>query len=310
VDTTKQSARKQRADGQVTGIDSFATTVTTPPVGTPAGLQKRIGWGGWVFFAILVLYAALYYAAIVASTIRYSPLPGNDILWGSLASGGAAAYFNKRRGRPAWRAFVVGLLISCAIGFGPDVASRVQGHRLLETLQNSVKVFDPAAAAKLKSLPVNGAASRRLLDVTVVHALQQAPDEAVLAFYTSLLQMITPSSDAEVPQCAAFASGNGSGPKNVDAGVGMLNAMANLFRAAASNAGRSSTLDVDAARAKLAPVVAAVAPGGVLNDPAKFKSLPDSAQCHIYLDLMKGIHALPPADAALVLRYMSSRNAQ
>jgi hypothetical protein len=295
--------------------DSPETTITLPPT---AGPKKRLGWGSWVLFAVLVLYAALYYGAIVASTIRYSPLPGNDILWGSLASGGAAAYFNKRRGRPAWRAFVVGLIISCAIGFAPDVASRVQGHRLLENLRNSVTVFDPAAAAKLRSLPVNGAASRRLLDVTVVHALQQAPDEAVLAFYTSLLQMITPSSDADVPRCAAFASGNDAGsntssflsPHEIDAGVGMLNAMTNLFRAAASNAGSPSMLDVGTARAKLALVVATVAPGEALNDLAKFKSLPDSAQCHIYLDLMKGIHALPPADAALVLRYMSSRNVQ
>lgn len=133
--------------------DSSETTVITPPGAPRAGLQKRIG--GWLLFAILVRYSALYYGAIVVSTIRYSPLSGNDILWGCLASGGAAAYFNKRRGRPAWLAFVVGLIISCAVGFAPDVGSRVQGHRLLETLRNSVNVFDPAAAAQLKSLPVS-----------------------------------------------------------------------------------------------------------------------------------------------------------
>ncbi len=288
-------------------IDSSATAVTTPVATTPAGLNKRIGWPGWVLFAIFVVIAALYYGAIVA-TIRYgySPLPGDSILWGSLASGGAAAYFNKRRGRPAWPAFVVGLSISCAIGFAPDVASRVQGHRLLETLRNSVNVFDPAAAAKLRSLPFNSAESRHVLHEAVVHALLQAPDSAVLAFDDARLHLLVPSSAIDVARCAAAARGNGSEWTNIDAGVAMIDATANLFRAAASTTIHPSALDIEKARTKLVPIVATVAPAGELDDVAKFGSLPDSTQCRIYLNVMHGVHSLPTADAALVIRYLSS----
>jgi hypothetical protein len=288
-------------------IDSSATTVTTPPTSTPLSLQKPIGWGGRVLFVILALFAALYYAAIVASTIKFSPLPGNDIFWGSLGCGGAAAYFNKWRGRPARSAFVVGLTISCVIGFAPDASSRVQAHRLLATLRNSVNAFDPVAAAKWMSIPDNTLESRQTLQAAIAHALQQAPDSAVVAFDDDRLRLIVPSSETDLARCVSAARGSGSEWTNVGAGFFMIEATTNLFRAAASTTISPPALDVEKARTKLAPIVATAAPAGELDDLAKFESLSGSTQCRIYMNLMHGVHSLPTADAALVVRYLSSR---
>ena len=112
-------------------------------------------------------------------------------------------------------AFVVGLSISCAIGFAPDVASRVQGHRLLETLRNSVNVFDPAAAAKLRSLPFNSAESRHVLQAqSYMHCCKLR----TLLYSRSTMYdctLLVPSSAIDVARCASAARGNGSEWTNI-----------------------------------------------------------------------------------------------
>lgn len=282
--------------------DTSATDPAALPSTKSLFLQKSIGVGGW----LLLLLCAICLVAIVQSTVRYAPFPGNDMLVLSLIVGGTFAYLNTRRGRPAWNGFVLGLLVGVPLSLAPEVSSRILGTRLINGLQSSLSSFDPAAAAKLRSVPANSAAFRHELDLAVVHAIRRAPDTAVIAFYTSYLRIAAPPTEAH--RCASVARGEGFGSVDIDTGTGIMTAVMNLFRAAGESSGPPPVFDADTARAELVAVATKAAPGGELNSVSKFKGLSDSTQCGIYLGLMRGIYSLPTADAAEVLRYMSSSN--
>jgi hypothetical protein len=76
---------------------------SAPSLPSTIGERKPIGWLGWVLFAILVLLYSDF------ATERLLGHPVADTLLGtSLLTGGAVAYFRKRRGARAWRGFFLG----------------------------------------------------------------------------------------------------------------------------------------------------------------------------------------------------------
>jgi hypothetical protein len=130
--------------------DSPATTAPEPLTAKPLGPQKHIGWGGWLLFGILVIF----YVGVARSITSNRPLDGGEIVVVALATGAAGAYFSSRRGRRAWRGFVIGLVIGCVVclvaAIAGDVASRVRGRHLTETLPNAVSALDPVVAERLR----------------------------------------------------------------------------------------------------------------------------------------------------------------
>jgi hypothetical protein len=264
--------------------------------GVGASLLEAFLWivmVGWL--------AALIIPALAPARTEQPPNPGAA---GSMIGILIVAYFlAKRRGakRPWVWVIVAWFLINFTGGFLHEIGKR---QAIDADLMNSITNFDPGAGAKLQGLKANPPEFEKVFQPVLARAIQMAPDQSVIALSSVQQSAIAPTG-TDISRCVAAATGTAISTTAVSNELqrNMAKAETELLRAAASSPHTSSAPDLNKVSTIVAPLYARIDPSGVVEDQAKFSKLPPKEQCQMYLDLMNGVHALPPADAATVLRY-------
>jgi hypothetical protein len=178
--------------------------------------------------------------------------------------------------------------------------------KLLADLLTSAERFDPSVALQLRNVQNDQRAFQNALHAALARAAQRAQDAAVLDFASTQQRIVTPTSADDLSRCAGAAGGSTSSVANFSAKDqrDLVKAATNVFRSAVDNGSEKSYANEDRAQALLASIYVRIDPEGKLDDQSRAASLSDNERCQMYLGLMRGIRALPEADAALVFRYM------
>jgi len=266
--------------------------------------------------ALIGLLAALIIPALApSSTVGGTQPPASQT--GGVFIGLLLVVYGIAKRRHLTRPWVWAIVGACLPFFVQGyLLARGKGQQLEGDFFGSIERFDPSAAEQLRGLKDDQPALAKALQPVLARAIQRAPDQALLALASAQERLITPKSADDLSRCVAAARGTGASAAGISAEdqAAVIRAESDLFRAAASNAEVPVALDEEAVQTLLAPiyreVYAQIVPGGELDDPAKLAKLSDHDSCEMYLNVSRRIHALPIADAALVVRYMASGNAK
>jgi hypothetical protein len=278
-----------------------------PPMAPKASKLK--GVAGSLLEAILWIamvgwFAALIIPALAPERPAQPPASGAAGAWIGIL---VVAYFlAKRRGAKRPWAWVVTAAASVFLIYftGGYLHARGRRQALDADLMTSITSFDPGAGAKLQGLKDNAPEFEKVFQPVLARAIQIAPDQPVIDLSLAQQSILAPTG-TDISRCVAAATGTAISTTGISNELqrDVAKAETELLRAAASSPRTPSAPDVNEVRTLVTPLYAQIDPNGVLEDRSKFAKLPPKEQCQMYLDLMKGIDALPSADAATVLRY-------
>ena len=292
----------------VASISSVNEEVALIPPMTPKASRLK-GVAGSLLEAILWLAMVGWFAALIIPVLAperpaQPPASGAAGVWIGVL---IVVYFlAKRRGakRPWVWAMVAAASVFLIYFTGGYLHARDKRQALEADLVTSIAKFDPAAGVKLQGLKDNAPEFEKAFQPVLIRAIQIAPDQSVIALSLAQQSILAPTG-TDISRCVSAATGTAISTTGISNELqrNVAKAETELLRAAASSTRTPSALDVNEVRTLVTPVYAQIDPNGVLEDRSKFAKLPPKEQCQMYLDLMKGIDALPPADAATVLRY-------
>lgn len=290
----------------VAPISSAIDEVVTPPTMAPK-VSKLKGVAGSILEAILWIAMVGWYAALIISAFapdRQPPSSGAAGAWIGIL---VVAYFlAKRRGAKRPWVSVVATAVSVFLIYftGGYLHAKGRSQALDADLMTAITNFDPSAGAKLQGMRDNAPEFEKVFQPVLVRAIRVAPDQSVIALSLAQQSILAPVG-TDISRCVAAATGAAVSTTGISTELqrDATKAETMLLRAAASSSRTPSAPDVNEVTTLVTPVYTRIDPNGLLNDRSKFEKLPSTEQCQMYLDLMKGIDALPSANAATVLRY-------
>jgi hypothetical protein len=281
--------------------------VIAPPMAPKASRLK--GAAGSLLEAILWIAMVGWLAALIIPTLASErpaqpPASGAAGAWIGIL---VVAYFlAKRRGAKRPWIWVVTAAASVFLIYftGGYLHAKNRSQALDADLMTAITNFDPSAGAKLQGLKDNAPEFERVFQPVLVRAIRVAPDKSVIALSLAQQSILAPMG-TDISRCVEAATGAAVSTTGISAKLqrDVTKAETMLLRAAASSSRTPSAPDVNEVTTIVTPVYARIDPDGLINDRSKFAKLPPQEQCQMYLDLMKGIDALPSANAATVLRY-------
>jgi hypothetical protein len=272
-------------------------------------MLKRVG--GWFYEAALWLALLASIAAMIAHPPTvWLPRPG----FGSktaLCALAVLAYLiaRRRRARRAWAWALMAFVLLA--GGGLAVGRQWSRHlAVTERFYDEIAVFDPEAAAQLRVVMDNRAATQAITTTLLKRAIPLAPDADIVSLFKMKLTLLSPAGNLDVRRCVVAAGGTAdrTGSPSLDEKRAAFATMGALFRAAADRSRPAVSYDPERARMLLREIYSQVDPSGAVSSPAGYAALADGDKCETYLKVMNGVMALPMTDSALVLRYMSANS--
>ncbi len=137
-----------------------------------------------------------------------------------------------------------------------------------------------------------------MMSRSLSRAIEQAPDTAVVTFMDERFEIVQSDSPNALERCVAAFNGAGDFKLNSQEQLRMMRAIGNLYSAAASAHGTSTTdAERSATVASLTAMYKKVDPDGILNNDEKRRALSEQQQCAMYTRLMHELQSLPLKDA-------------
>ncbi len=208
----------------------------------------------------------------------------------------------RRPGRLALGGFVAGLV---TLFVASTAGGYTKGSEMREILA-SIERFDPELASKLTAgKGAGGIPLSIMMSSSLSRVIEQAPDNAVVAFMTERFAIIESNTPASLERCVTAFNGGGDFHLNDQEQLRMMRAIGNLYSAAA-NTRRPNTVEAErlAAVASLTAIYKKIDPDGILDDGEKRGSLSKQQQCSMYIRLMHELQSLSLKEGAGVIRLM------
>ena len=141
---------------------------------------------------------------------------------------------------------------------------------------------------------------------SLTHALEQAPDAAVIAFSKERLALIQIDNKGSLKRCVAAFNGVGDFGLNAQEQLRFMHAIGNLYKTASVERKTSASEAERSAATELLTAIyqKKIDPNGVLGDEEKRKALSEAEQCDMFKRLMNEIHSRPVKEGAALIRIM------
>jgi hypothetical protein len=213
-------------------------------------------------------------------------------------------------GRVALCSLLTGLITMFTAAMAGGYTRGAEQSREVSAVLDQIGQFDPELATRLRVRKTGAGMPLTVrMKQSLVRAIQQAPDDAVVTFAHRRYDIIQGNGPVALKRCVAAFQGYSDIDPGSQEQLQMLHALGNLYSAAATAIPipiPERDVDHDPAAVRMFFVLKQIDPNGALEDEKKRASLSEQEQCDLYTHLMHTLWTLPPRDAATVIRAMVS----